>query len=132
YVRVSHYRQFRHNDACDQRQRGYFHTTGHAHRCCHRRANRRSRYTIFYRSNDPARLCPVAIDRRGHRDLYAHDRPQTLAMKILICSDGTSSAETAIQLGGSLAGPLKAETTLLGIAETAQDQGPLRETLQEQ
>ena len=53
-------------------------------------------------------------------------------MKILICSDGTSSAETAIQLGGSLAGPLKAETTLLGIAETAQDQGPLRETLQEQ
>jgi len=53
-------------------------------------------------------------------------------MKILICSDGTPSAETAIQLGGSLAGPLKAETTLLGIAETAQDQGPLRETLQEQ
>src|SRR5438067_12757225 len=53
-------------------------------------------------------------------------------MKILICSDGTPSAETAIQLGGLLAGPLKAETTLLGIAETSQDESPLRETLQAQ
>ena len=53
-------------------------------------------------------------------------------MKILICSDGTSSAEIAIQLGGSLAGPLKAETTLLGIAETAQDEQPLRDALQNQ
>jgi nucleotide-binding universal stress UspA family protein len=53
-------------------------------------------------------------------------------MKILICSDGTPSAEIAIQLGGSLAGPLKAETTLLGIAETAQDEQPLRDALQNQ
>src|SRR6184192_1320362 len=53
-------------------------------------------------------------------------------MKILICSDGTPSAETAIQLGGLLAGPLKAKTTLLGIAETSQDESPLRETLQAQ
>jgi nucleotide-binding universal stress UspA family protein len=53
-------------------------------------------------------------------------------MKILICSDGTPSAEAAIRLGGLLAGPLNAETTLLGIAETSQDEGPLRETLQEQ
>jgi nucleotide-binding universal stress UspA family protein len=53
-------------------------------------------------------------------------------MKILICSDGTLSTETAIQLGGSLAGPLKAETTLLGIAETSQDERPLREALQKQ
>jgi nucleotide-binding universal stress UspA family protein len=53
-------------------------------------------------------------------------------MKILICSDGTSSAEIAIQLGGSLAGPLKAETALLGIAETAQDEQPLRDALQNQ
>ncbi len=53
-------------------------------------------------------------------------------MKILICSDGTPSTETAIQLGGSLAGPLKAETTLLGIAETSQDERPLREALQKQ
>jgi nucleotide-binding universal stress UspA family protein len=50
-------------------------------------------------------------------------------MKILICSDGTQSAVTAIQLGGSLAGPLKAETTLLGIAETSQDEQPLRDAL---
>ena len=53
-------------------------------------------------------------------------------MKILICSDGTQSTETAIHLGGSLAGPLKAETTLLGIAETSQDEQPLRDALYKQ
>src|SRR5947208_4209883 len=53
-------------------------------------------------------------------------------MKILICSDGTQSTETAIHLGGSLAGPLKAETTLLGIAETSQDEQPLRDALYNQ
>jgi nucleotide-binding universal stress UspA family protein len=53
-------------------------------------------------------------------------------MKILICSDGTSSAEAAIRLGGSLAGPLKAQTALLGIAETSEDERPLREALQKQ
>ncbi|PYJ31029.1 MAG: hypothetical protein DMF24_01470 [Verrucomicrobia bacterium] len=53
-------------------------------------------------------------------------------MKILICSDGTASAERAIHLAGLLAGPLKAQTTLLGVAETSQNEGPLRETLQEQ
>jgi nucleotide-binding universal stress UspA family protein len=53
-------------------------------------------------------------------------------MKILICSDGTSSADTAIHLGGSFAGPLKAEATLLGIAETSQDDQPLRDALQKQ
>ncbi|HVD95028.1 MAG TPA: universal stress protein [Candidatus Limnocylindria bacterium] len=53
-------------------------------------------------------------------------------MKILICSDGTSSAETAIHLGGLLTEPLKAETTLLGIAETSKDEQPLRDALQKQ
>ena len=53
-------------------------------------------------------------------------------MKILICSDGTQSAEPAIRLGGLLAGPLKAETTLLGIAETEQDEHPLRDALRTQ
>jgi nucleotide-binding universal stress UspA family protein len=53
-------------------------------------------------------------------------------MKILICSDGTQSAEPAIHLGGLLAGPLKAETTLLGIAETSGDEQSLREALWEQ
>ncbi len=53
-------------------------------------------------------------------------------MKILICSDGTSSADTAIHLGGSFAGPLKAEATLLGIAEASQDEHPLRDALQKQ
>ena len=50
-------------------------------------------------------------------------------MKILICSDGTSSAETATHFAGLLAGPLNAQTTLLGIAETSGDEQPLRDTL---
>jgi len=53
-------------------------------------------------------------------------------MKILICSDGTQSSDTAIQLGALLAAPLKAETALLGIAETSQDEHPLRDALQKQ
>jgi nucleotide-binding universal stress UspA family protein len=53
-------------------------------------------------------------------------------MKFLICSDGTQSAEPAIRLGGLLAAPLKAETTLLGIAESPQDEQPLRDALQKQ
>lgn len=53
-------------------------------------------------------------------------------MKILICSDGTPAAETAIHLGGLLGGALKAETALLGIAETSTDEHPLRDALQKQ
>jgi nucleotide-binding universal stress UspA family protein len=53
-------------------------------------------------------------------------------MKILICSDGMPAAESAIQLGGLLAGPLKAETTLFGIAEKSQDERPLRDALEKQ
>jgi nucleotide-binding universal stress UspA family protein len=53
-------------------------------------------------------------------------------MKILICSDGTQSAETATHLAGLLAGPLKAETTLLGIAETSGEEPPLRDALNTQ
>jgi nucleotide-binding universal stress UspA family protein len=53
-------------------------------------------------------------------------------MKILICSDGTPAAESAIELGGLLAGPLKAETALFGIAEKSQDEALLREALEKQ
>jgi nucleotide-binding universal stress UspA family protein len=53
-------------------------------------------------------------------------------MKILICSDGTPAAESAIQLGGLLAIPLKAETTLFGIAEKSRDEPPLRDALEAQ
>ncbi|HWN23496.1 MAG TPA: universal stress protein [Candidatus Sulfotelmatobacter sp.] len=53
-------------------------------------------------------------------------------MKILICSDGMPAAESAIQLGGLLAGPLQAETTILGIAEKSADERPLREALEKQ
>jgi nucleotide-binding universal stress UspA family protein len=53
-------------------------------------------------------------------------------MKILICSDGMPAADSATKLGGSLATPLHAETTLLGIAEKAQDEPSLREALEKQ
>jgi nucleotide-binding universal stress UspA family protein len=53
-------------------------------------------------------------------------------MKILICSDGMPAADSATRLGGSLATPLHAETTLLGIAEKAEDEPSLREALEKQ
>ena len=53
-------------------------------------------------------------------------------MKILLCSDGTPTAENAIQLGELFAVPLQAETTLLGIAENAGDENQLRQTLEKQ
>ena len=53
-------------------------------------------------------------------------------MKVLLCSDGTPSAQTAIDLVGLLAGPLTAETSLLGIAEQSEDEQPLREALHAQ
>jgi nucleotide-binding universal stress UspA family protein len=53
-------------------------------------------------------------------------------MKILICSDGTSSADSAIRLGGLLAGPSRAETTLLGIAEKPANERVLRDALEVQ
>jgi nucleotide-binding universal stress UspA family protein len=53
-------------------------------------------------------------------------------MKILICSDGMPAAESAVQLGGLFAGPLKAETTLLGIAEEHRDEQPLSEALEKE
>jgi len=53
-------------------------------------------------------------------------------MKILICSDGTTAAETAIYVGGLLGAALKAEIALLGIAEISSDEDPLREALQKQ
>ena len=53
-------------------------------------------------------------------------------MKILICSDGTPSADSATRLGGLLAGPSRAETTLLGIAEKPADERVLRDALEVQ
>jgi nucleotide-binding universal stress UspA family protein len=53
-------------------------------------------------------------------------------MKILICSDGMPASENAIELAALLASPLKAEITLLGIAEKSSDERPLRETLEKQ
>jgi nucleotide-binding universal stress UspA family protein len=53
-------------------------------------------------------------------------------MKILICSDGMPASENAIDLAALLAGPLKAEIILLGIAEKSSDERPLRDTLEKQ
>src|SRR5438132_7085592 len=53
-------------------------------------------------------------------------------MKILICSDGKPAADSATRIGGLVAGPSHAETTLLGIAEKPSDELPLREALEAQ
>jgi nucleotide-binding universal stress UspA family protein len=53
-------------------------------------------------------------------------------MKILICSDGKPAADSATRIGGLLAGPSHAETTLLGIAEKPSDERPLRDALEAQ
>ncbi len=51
-------------------------------------------------------------------------------MRILICSDGTDLADKPVLLGGLVAAPTKAETTLLGIAELSGDEQPLRAALE--
>jgi nucleotide-binding universal stress UspA family protein len=51
-------------------------------------------------------------------------------MRILICSDGTEPADNAIEIGALVAAPIKAQTTLLGIAEKARDEAPLRQALE--
>jgi nucleotide-binding universal stress UspA family protein len=53
-------------------------------------------------------------------------------MRILICSSGKPTADNAARLGGLLAKLCKAETTLLGIAEKPEDEGPLRRALDEE
>ncbi len=53
-------------------------------------------------------------------------------MRILICSDGTKPADNAIETGALLAAPIKAQITLLGIAEAAQDEVPLRQAIEAQ
>jgi nucleotide-binding universal stress UspA family protein len=53
-------------------------------------------------------------------------------MRILICSDGMPAADSATRIGGLLAGPLRAKTTLLGITEKPRDEKPLREALEMQ
>lgn len=53
-------------------------------------------------------------------------------MKILICSDGMPAADNATRIGGLLAGPLRAEITLLGIAERPEDEPALRAAIDTQ
>lgn len=53
-------------------------------------------------------------------------------MNILICSDGTPPSKDAMEVGGLLASAVEADTTLLGIAERAEDTQPLRQSLDQQ
>jgi nucleotide-binding universal stress UspA family protein len=50
-------------------------------------------------------------------------------MRVLICSDGTDTADLPARIGGLVAGPCNASVTLLGIAEQPQHESPLREAL---
>lgn len=51
-------------------------------------------------------------------------------MRVLICSDGTDPGDKPVRLGGLVAGPCQAQTTLLGIAELSGDEAPLRAALE--
>ncbi|HST30007.1 MAG TPA: universal stress protein [Chthoniobacterales bacterium] len=53
-------------------------------------------------------------------------------MKILICSDGMPAAESAMRLGGAVAGPLKADVLVLGVAEKREDEADLQQALEKQ
>ena len=53
-------------------------------------------------------------------------------MRVLICSDGTDSANKPTRLGGLIAGPCKADVSLLGIVEKPQEDQPLRAALKEE
>jgi len=50
-------------------------------------------------------------------------------MRLLICSDGTDPEDKPAKLGGLIAGPCHADTTLLGIVENPDDDQPLRAAL---
>ena len=53
-------------------------------------------------------------------------------MKILICSDGTPAAESAMRLGAAFAAPLKADVVVLGVAEKPENEAALRQSLEKQ
>ncbi|MEP7072187.1 MAG: universal stress protein [Verrucomicrobiota bacterium] len=52
-------------------------------------------------------------------------------MRLLLCSDGTPAAESATRLTATIARDLGAAATLLGIAEEAQDEAALRNSLED-
>ncbi len=51
-------------------------------------------------------------------------------MRLLICSDGTETADKPAHIGGIVAGACRAEVTLLGIAEREPDEPALRRALE--
>lgn len=54
-----------------------------------------------------------------------------MAMKILICSDGSIQANEAIQFGGLISAACQAETTLLGITEKGSEEDAVFEALKQ-
>lgn len=54
---------------------------------------------------------------------------ELVAMKILICSDGSVQAENTVQFGGLIASACGAETTLLGITEKPSEEDAIFESL---
>lgn len=55
-----------------------------------------------------------------------------MPMKILVCSDGMPASESTTRLAGLLARPLRAEITLVGIAERSDGEKSLRDALEQQ
>jgi nucleotide-binding universal stress UspA family protein len=53
-------------------------------------------------------------------------------MKFLVCSDGTAASDNPTRLAAQFAKPLRAQITLLGIAESAESEQPLRQALEQQ
>jgi nucleotide-binding universal stress UspA family protein len=54
---------------------------------------------------------------------------ELVTMKILICSDGSSQAESTIRFGGLIAAACHAETTLLGITEKPSEEDAIFDSL---
>lgn len=51
-------------------------------------------------------------------------------MRVLICSDGTNTADPPARIGGLVAAPCNATVTLLGVAEQPENEQPLRAALE--
>jgi nucleotide-binding universal stress UspA family protein len=52
-------------------------------------------------------------------------------IRVLICSDGSTQADQAIEFGGLIAGSMRAETTLLGITEESSEESAIFDSLRQ-
>ena len=88
----------------------------------------------FAGPENPPLLRPAAVDRGGHRHLHFVYRTQTLNARCASSFAATAldPADSPSDLGGLIAGPGQSQTTLLGIAEDAADEEPLRRALEDE